>query len=159
MGGFPTRPCGQACQDFLHTSTSNSVSLLLPFVLHSSSKMCITVFLSVPGWPQRSVCISERIKFFLHVYFLPLFFACCGEKTKTTGSFILLSLNNYSLLITQTQLGLQHSINNQASDITSCDQTRQAHHSRSAERDENTKRNKEVLGWKQLENNTAGLTS
>lgn len=52
------------------------------------------------------------------VYFLPLSSACCGQKTKSADSFILSCLCNYNMLITLTQLGLHHSLNNQASDIT-----------------------------------------
>lgn len=74
------------------------------------------------------------------VYFLPLSSAHCGQKTKSADSFILSCLCNYNMLITLTQLGLQHSLSNQASDITSCVQTTQAHCHRAADWEENNKK-------------------
>lgn len=137
------------------------------------SPICLPLTLSILrcfwtlGDSHQKICLYISKHFRLFLLFVFIFFLYLlpvagnnnnKEKTKSTDCFILSCLHNYKLLITRRQLGPQHSLNNQAGGITSCVQTRRAHHNREAGWGENTKRNNEVLGWKQHENNTAGFT-
>lgn len=64
------------------------------------------------------ICTHQGL-FSSFIYFHSPSSACCGQKTKS-GSFILLHLGNYNLVITRTQLGLQHSFNNQVNSLSLC---------------------------------------
>lgn len=130
---------------------SDFLYLLLP-----SHSVCTEVFPTLGDRPKKSVNLHGD--FLLFVFnFVPLSSTCCCQKPKSPGYFTLSCLHNYNFLITQTLLGLQHSLNNRASGITYVP-TRQPHHRKEAGWEENTKRRNEVIGWKQRENNTAGFT-
>lgn len=83
------------------------------------------------------------------IYFHSPSSACCGQKTKS-DSFILLRLGNYNLVITRTQLGLQHSFNNQVNSFISLcpDKTSSLQNSSRLGRNTKNKKKKETMQYR-----------
>lgn len=124
MGDFPP---DHVAKYFI--SSSHRPSTILPFF--SSSHIYSFPLLSYAiqsqvffeTWVKATkkyvfICTHQGL-FSSFIYFHSPSSACCGQKTKS-DSFILLRLGNYNLVITRTQLGLQHSFNNQVNSLSLC---------------------------------------
>lgn len=152
-GGFPPRPCGQVFHLFLSSSIYNSVFFyLFPYLffplsisLHPKSGVFET---RVKATKKYVFICTHQGLFSSFIYFHSPSSACCGQKTKS-DSFILLRLGNYNLVITRTQLGLQHSFNNQVNSFISLcpDKTSSLQNSSRLGRNTKNKKKKETMQY------------
>lgn len=124
MGDFPP---DHVAKYFI--SSSHRPSTILPFFSSShiysfpllSYSIQSQVFLEtwVKATKKYVFIRTHQGLFSSFIYFHSPSSACCGQKTKS-DSFILLRLGNYNLVITRTQLGLQHSFTNQVNSLSLC---------------------------------------
>lgn len=148
-GGFPTRPCGQAFHPFSlpHSFFSFFLSACHCLSLWGVFELVMTATKSVHS------CTHSGLVFFLFsgVFIFSYLLQVLVRKKSQAAC-------NNNLLITETQLGLQRSLNNQAGGIISCVQSKQAPATARQTEKKIQNRNNEALGWKQHENNSAGFT-